>query len=65
MWWVVFNYPENCTGAVCALDDAFPLPGNTEAGASVSFAAGRVNGTYRQAIDSSFPYIMHVCSHAI
>ena len=44
VWWVVFNYPENCTGGECGLDDAFPPPGNTDAGASVSFAAGHVIG---------------------
>ncbi|MDX1615107.1 MAG: hypothetical protein R3300_12415 [Candidatus Promineifilaceae bacterium] len=44
VWWVIFNYPENCTGGECGLDDAFPPPGNVEAGASVSFAAGHVIG---------------------
>lgn len=44
VWWVIFNYPENCTDGICGLDDAFPPPGNTAAGASVSFAAGHVIG---------------------
>ena len=44
VWWVIFNYPENCSDGVCGLDDAFPPPGNTAAGASVSFAAGHVIG---------------------
>ena len=44
VWWVVFNYPENCSDGVCGGDDAFPPPGNTAAGASVSFAAGHVIG---------------------
>ena len=44
VWWVIFNYPENCTDGVCGLDDAFPPPGNLAAGTSVSFAAGHVIG---------------------
>lgn len=44
VWWVIFNYPEHCTDGECGLDDAFPPPGNTAAGTSVSFAAGHVIG---------------------
>lgn len=44
LWWVIFNHPENCSGGECGADDAFPPPGNTDAGASVSFAAGHVIG---------------------
>jgi hypothetical protein len=44
VWWVIFNYPENCSDGVCGADDAFPPPGNIAAGASVSFAAGHVIG---------------------
>lgn len=44
VWWVIFNYPENCSGGVCGMDDAFPPPGNIAAGASVSYAAGHVIG---------------------
>ncbi len=44
VWWVIFNYPENCSGGVCGADDAFPPPGNVAAGASVSFATGHVIG---------------------
>lgn len=44
VWWVIFNFPENCSDGVCGFDDAFPPPGNTAAGASVSFAAGHVIG---------------------
>ncbi len=44
VWWVVFNNPEGCSDGECGADDAFPPPGNTEAGASVSFAAGHVIG---------------------
>lgn len=43
-WWVIFNYPENCSDGVCGGDDAFPPPGNLAAGASVSFATGHVIG---------------------
>lgn len=44
VWWVIFNYPENCTDGICGADDAFPPPGNIAAGASVSHAAGHVIG---------------------
>ena len=44
VWWVIFNYPENCSDGVCGMDDAFPPPGNVAAGASVSYAAGHVIG---------------------
>jgi hypothetical protein len=43
LWWVVLNYPENCVG-ICDAPDAFPPPGNVNAGASVSYAAGSVVG---------------------
>jgi hypothetical protein len=49
VWWVIFNYPENCSDGVCGLDDAFPPLGNIAAGASVSFAAGHVIGGAGQA----------------
>lgn len=49
LWWVVFNNPENCSDGVCGGDDAFPPPGNTAAGASVSFAGGHVIGGDGQA----------------
>ncbi len=45
LWWMIFNYPENCSDGVCGVDDAFPSPGNKAAGASVSFAAGQVIGS--------------------
>jgi hypothetical protein len=44
LWWVVFNHPENCSGGECGVDDAWPPPGNTAAGASVMFATGHVIG---------------------
>ncbi len=44
VWWVIFNYPENCSDGVCGADDAFPPPGNIAAGASVSLAGGHVIG---------------------
>jgi hypothetical protein len=27
VWWIIFNYPENCSGGICGPDDAF-LMGN-------------------------------------
>ncbi|MDX1615106.1 MAG: protein kinase [Candidatus Promineifilaceae bacterium] len=42
LWMVVFNNPENCSDGVCGPDDAFPPPGNTATGASVTYGAGQV-----------------------
>jgi hypothetical protein len=42
LWWVIFNYPANCSGGVCNLDDVVPFPGNTAAGVSLIYGAGHV-----------------------
>lgn len=44
LWVVFFNNPEHCSDGECGPDDAFPPPGNTAAGASVTYGDGLVVG---------------------